>query len=158
MKYALEYHQKDKNVVAIHFSRKLTEIIAPLDIVKSYYEEVPEGNLLVQDKICEGDYYTEAIIYDAGAETVGQGFKMMAESIYFTEGIRKIEIYRYEVILIKSPHFKWPNIINSVVSTVLLFLEPKGKATEIFFTCTKEERRKKKKKSQKPAEIYWKYD
>ena len=159
MKYALEYRPCDKNIAVIHFDKKMTEIIAPLDIIKSYEEE-SEVDILVQNEICEDGYYTEVIVYDVGSEIVGQGFRMMSESIYATEGIKKIEVYRYEVCLIKSPHFEWSGIINGVVATVLLFLEPDGKATEMPFNQTgrknKKERKTKKGKT-KIAEISWNF-
>ena len=159
MKYALEYRPCDKNIAVIHFDKKMTEIIAPLDIIKSYEEE-SEVDILVQNEICEDGYYTEVIVYDVGSEIVGQGFRMMSESIYATEGIKKIEVYRYEVCLTKSPHFEWSGIINGVVATVLLFLEPDGKATEMPFNHNQTSRknkkgRKTKKGKTKPAEISW---
>ena len=53
--------------------------------------------------------------------------------IYSIEGVRGAEICDYEIILQKAYFFEWDWIVNSVIATVLIFIEPNGKATETSF-------------------------
>ena len=73
----------------------------------------------------------------------------MGETIYSLNGLREVEICDYEIILEKSLFFEWKWIVDSVVATILMFLNPDGKATEMPFNQTGRKNKKERKKRQK---------
>ena len=151
----LEFHTNDRNSLTVHFNKELTEI--------SLIPEKDMGTGTTHKCAVCGDDDDVAIDIDDEKYCVdsdNHSIEMMGEAICSIKGLRSAKLYDYEIVLAKSPHFTWEGIINGVVATVLLFLEPYGKAIEIPFIRAKtngkkERKRKKKENSKKTAEIFW---
>ena len=163
MKYALEYDIIDQNTLTIHFNKELIGIsTSPKEDMKAEatYECAAQGsnNTIVDDFKDDDD--AEMIFYGKiNKDTISPRLKMMGTTIYSLNGVRNVEICDYEIILEKSLFFEWRRIVDSVIATVLIFLEPDGKATEIQFTHISGKNNKKRKNNKKipkkTAEIYW---
>ena len=157
MKYALEYDTADPNTLTIHFNKWLMESSAlpEKDMIageSNEYVDMAHGdnNIIVDDD-------TEPIFYGViKKKTIGQWLKIMGGMIYSIEGVRGAEICDYEIILQKSLFFEWDWIVNSVIATVLIFIEPNGKATETSFNQGGKKNKKRiKKEKSKLVEISW---
>lgn len=156
MKYALEYDPTDQNTLTIHFNKALIEI-----------SESPEKDIKAEttyECATNGEGDNSIAIDDLrndNKDPISPCLKMMGDTIYSLKGVKDVEICDYEIILEKSFFFKWEGIVNSVVATVLIFLEPDGKATETPFQTETDRKNKKgngaKKRKTKIAEISWKF-
>ena len=164
MKYALEYDPIDQNTLTIHFDKELIESsVSPEEDMKAEatYECAAQGNYdtLVDDSKNDDD--AELIFCgNINKDIISPCLKMMGNTIYSLKGVREVEICDYEIILLKSLFFEWKWIVDSVVATVLIFLEPDGKATETPFNQTgrkNKKGRKTKKVKTKTAEVSWKF-
>ena len=164
MKYALEYDPIDPNTLTIHFDVGLIEISAsPKEGMKAEetYECAAQGNndTIVDDFKDDNDDVELIFFGKISKDTISPRLKMMGATIYSLNGVRNVEICDYEIILGKSLFFEWRWIVDSVIATVLIFLEPDGKATEIQFTYISGKNNKKRKNNKKipkkTAEIYW---
>lgn len=168
MKYALEYDLTDPNTLTIHFDKELIgNSTSPIENMKAEttYEPVAQGEInVVVDDYKDDNNDAEMIFYGkVNNSIISPCLKMMGDTIYSLNGVRNVEICDYEIILEKSFFFEWKRMVNSVVATVLMFVEPEGKATETPFTHTcgknnkKGRKNKKNYKKTKTAEISWSF-
>lgn len=156
MKYALEYNLTDQNTLTVHFDKELignpalSEKDMDIGVTHEYAAHGDNGVILYDNAENNTDDGTNR------KETISHSLKMMGDTIYSLKGVRNVEICDYEIILEKSLFFEWKWIVNSVVATVLVFIEPKGKATEVPFNQNDRKNKKEKRKT-KPVEIYWNF-
>lgn len=150
MRYALEYDPMDQNTLTIHFDKELigNQVLSEKD---------KDTTMIHEQAICEdGDTVVCDDVENNGRinrKEISYSLKIMGDTIYSLKGVRNVEICDYEIILEKSLFFEWKWIIDSVVATVLMFIDHKGKAIETPFNQT--DRKDEKRKKTKFAEIYW---
>lgn len=150
MRYALEYDPMDQNTLTIHFDKEL--IGNPV-----LSDEDKDTTIIHEQAISEdGDTVVCDDVENNGRinrKEISHSLKIMGDTIYSLKGVRNVEICDYEIILEKSLFFEWKWIVDSVVATVLVFIDPRGKATEIPFN--QDGKKNKRKKETKFVEIHW---